>query len=158
MQYIVELDTQKSIEYQVLRRLNGSLVRSFLSSLSHPQQTQQRRFQKIIRVLTPTLFSQEHQFDKHISMEDFRKRVPIRTYQELLPWLSSYHEKQSSTITTARVTSFVETSGTTARPKWIPVTSGWEKSIKQAQTLWMLSMIHDHPMVCLLYTSPSPRD
>ena len=147
MQYIIELNKQKSIEYQVLRTLNSSLVRSFTSSLSSPQKTQKARFREIIRILTPTLFSKEHQFDQHTSMENFRKKVPIRSYHELLPWLAPYHEQKSNAITTARVMSFVETSGTTAKPKWIPVTSGWEKRIKQAQTLWMLSMIHDHPMV-----------
>ena len=147
VQYVVELDQQKSIEYRVLRRLNRSLVRSFLSSLSNPKHTQEKRFQEIVRMLSPTLFSREHQFDQHTSMDDFRKRVPIRTYHDLHPWLSLYHDQESKAITKARVTSFVETSGTTAKPKWIPVTSGWEKRIKQAQTLWMLSMIHDHPMV-----------
>lgn len=147
MQYVVELNQQKSIEFRVLRRLNNSLVRSFLSSLENPKKTQEKRFQEIVRMLSPTIFSKEHQFDHYTSIDEFRKRVPIRTYHELQPWLSPYHEQKSNAITTARVTSFVETSGTTAKAKWIPVTSGWGEKIKQAQTLWMMSMIHDHPMV-----------
>ena len=98
MRYTVELNQQKSIEFQVLRRLNNSLVRSFLSSLSNPRQAQEKRFQEVIRALTPTQFSKEHQFNLHTSMEEFRERVPIRTYHELLPWLSPYHEEKSNSF------------------------------------------------------------
>ena len=36
-------------------------------------------------------------------------------------------------------------SGTTGKPKWIPINNMWEQSVLQAQKLWITSMIKDFP-------------
>lgn len=160
MRYVVDLHHQNSVEYKFLRAINRRLIQRFLSSLDTPQEIQEKRFREILRVLTPTDFSKEHGFDRKISMDTFRNLVPIRTYDQLCPWISTYYKGKSNAITRAKVTSFVETSGTTAKPKWIPVTAGWAKKIEEAQTLWMMSMVHDHPMVATgkALTMISPAD
>jgi hypothetical protein len=39
----------------------------------------------------------------------------------------------------------LETSGTTGSPKLLPVTRAWEESVQQAQRLWTLALVRDHP-------------
>ena len=119
MQYIVELNHKRVLisSAEKTQWLAGSIISFFVV---HPQRTQQKRFQEIIRMLTPTLFSKNINLINMYPWMIFEKEFPFEHTKDLHPWLSSYHEQQSNAITTARVTSFVETSGTTARPKWIP--------------------------------------
>lgn len=147
MQYIADFRHQKSPEYKFLKGVHQKLLRRFLWSLDHPKESQEKVFAHIVSTIHKTDFAKEHSIHRNIGMNDFRAQIPIRTYEELLPWLSQYHRKQNNSITTAKVLSFVETSGTTSQPKWIPVTKRWSSTIKEAQALWTLSMIHDHPMV-----------
>ena len=147
MQYTANFAHQKSPEYKFLKSVNRKIIQRFLWSLDHPKESQQKVFAHMIANIHNTDFAKEHNVSSRVSMEDFRRDIPIRSYDDLFPWLSQYHRTQNNSITKAKVLSFVETSGTTAQPKWIPVTKRWAATIKEAQALWTLSMIHDHPMV-----------
>ena len=149
MNYKAVFDEQSSMEYRILYSLRKRSVLRFQKALRDPKMTQEIRFSKIIRLLTGTKFSAEHGYDSTCSMHEFREKVPIRQYDELKAWLTPHQNGETKIITRARVSSFVETSGTTSKAKLIPVTKGWAKTISEAQGIWALSLVHDHPTAAL---------
>jgi len=70
--------------------------------------------------------------------------VPVRTHSELLPWLDRVAQGEERVLVKERVRMLLETSGTTGRPKHLPVTRTWEETVQQAQRLWSLGLIRDH--------------
>ena len=147
MRYTNELHEQKSPEYRFLYALKRNLVSQFLSAMDNPRKTQQKRLQRILSLFKGSAFAKEHDLHNVRSFSDFRRSAPSQTHQELYPWLQRVAMGEANVLVKERTTALMETSGTTSVPKHIPVTRSWAKSIADAQSLWVLSMVHDIPQV-----------
>lgn len=70
-----------------------------------------------------TQWGREHDFASIASIDDFRAKVPIHQYEDLRPWIIKQAEDlNSGYLNHAPMLMFNQTSGSTAQPKWIPVT------------------------------------
>ncbi len=54
---------------------------------SKPVETQQTVFKSLIHSARETQFGEDHHFEKIKTVHDFRKRVPIRDYEDLKPYI-----------------------------------------------------------------------
>lgn len=81
-----------------------------------PECVQDKLLRKILRVNKNTLFGKDHKFSEISDYELYKRHVPVRRYNDLLP----YAEKENGLIPTKAVL-FAQTSGTTSDPKYIPV-------------------------------------
>ncbi|MGQ9863718.1 MAG: GH3 auxin-responsive promoter family protein [Bacteroidia bacterium] len=81
----------------------------------------QKTFFSLIRTAAATTFGKEHDFDSIHSYEDFRRQVPIRTYEEFLPWLEKVFQGEPDTLWPNKPLYLAKTSGTTAGAKYIPL-------------------------------------
>lgn len=88
---------------------------------SQPGKTQQRVFQSLIHNAKNTLFGKDHDFSSIKNYEDFKKRVPIRDYEELSPYITKVVEGQSDILWKGKPVYFAKTSGTTSGVKYIPI-------------------------------------
>lgn len=81
------------------------------------------------------------------SYQDFVRRVPVLQYEDLSPWI----EKAKSGDLRAllgprqRVHMFAKTSGTTDRPKYIPVTNAFLREYRRGWNAFGVKAIMDHP-------------
>ena len=139
------LDRKGHGSYRVLRGINDRLVRRFLRSLNEPEDTARARLQRILSLAKGTRFAQDHDLSRVRSLEDFRSAVPIRTYDEMTGYFSAISAGERRVLSRESVQMLLETSGTTGRPKLLPVTKTWAKVVKEAQLVWVLSMLSDHP-------------
>lgn len=133
--------------YRLLRAGREGLVRRFLEALPDPRAAQEERLDVILRGARGTAFGEEHGLDGVKSLEDWRAAVPVRTHAELLPWLDRVAAGEAGVLTRERVSMLLETSGTTGRPKHLPVTPTWARTCAEAQSLWVLAMVRDHEAV-----------
>ena len=147
MRYTIVLNKQKSPEYRFLHALKKGLVKQFLHSMEDPQKTQRQRLQKIISLYEGSAFAKKYDLNRVKDFSDFRKSAPIQTHQDLQSWLHRVSLGENNVLVREKTVALMETSGTTALPKHIPVTKSWAKSISNAQSLWVLSMVHDFPQV-----------
>jgi len=69
-----------------------------------------------------TQFGREYGFEEINSIEAFRKRVPIFTYQDYRPYMEQIANGESNVLTADTVTYMNMTSGSTGKQKLIPVT------------------------------------
>ena len=89
---------------------------------NNPVETQKKVFQKLIVDASSTVFGQDHDFLSINSHEDFVKRVPIRDYEALKPYVDRMVNGEPDILWKGKPLYFAKTSGTTSGAKYIPLT------------------------------------
>ncbi len=92
-------------------------------------------------------FGQEHGFAKIRSYADFAAQVPIRTYEELSPWVNRVVSGNERALLGSgqRVLMFAMTSGSTDRPKYVPVTPAFLQEYRRGWNAFGAKAVQDHP-------------
>ncbi len=145
--FSIDLPRKGNNAYQFLRGMQDRLVQGFLASLENPREAQQARLDVILERARGSAFGAEHDLDRVRTLEDLRAAVPIRDHAGHLPWLDRIADGEADVLTTERVTMLLETSGTTGKPKHLPVTKTWAKGVADAQALWVLGMVQEQEAV-----------
>lgn len=102
-------------------------MKEISKSLSHPIETQREVFQYLAENLTQTSFGKEHNFTV-CSLEEFKSKIPIRSYDEMKPWVVKSQEGERDVIWPGEIKWFAKSSGTTSdRSKQLPVTDEFLK-------------------------------
>ena len=89
---------------------------------SKPVETQEKVFQNLIKGASSTVFGKDHDFISINNHEDFVKRVPIRDYEALKPYVERVVAGESNILWKGKPIYFAKTSGTTSGAKYIPIT------------------------------------
>jgi hypothetical protein len=97
-------------------------IRRFENACRTPAQAQEEKLLQIIRANQNTAFGRKHNFDKIHSIADYRKYVPIARYEQLSPYIEELMNGGSNQLSADEPFMFATTSGTTAKPKYIPIT------------------------------------
>lgn len=88
----------------------------------NPLKTQQRVFEELITQAAGTQFGEDHDFISINSHEDFVKRVPVRDYEALRPYVEKAVNGEENILWKGKPIYFAKTSGTTSGAKYIPIT------------------------------------
>lgn len=78
-------------------------------------------FKNLIAVGTNTLFGKDHNFSAIHSHADFVKRVPLRDYEQLKPYVERIKNGEANILWRGKPAYFAKTSGTTSGVKYIPI-------------------------------------
>ena len=89
---------------------------------NNPIETQNKVFQDLISEATSTQFGQDHDFVSINNHEDFLKRVPVRDYEALKPYVEKMVAGEEDILWKGKPIYFAKTSGTTSGSKYIPIT------------------------------------
>ena len=144
-QFVPNLGPKGHAIYRLLRLVNRGLVRRFLSDLEDPSAAAERQLRGLIAGARGCDFWLEHGAETIQSLEEFRAAIPIRSHTELKPWLDRVAEGEQGVLVREKTEMLLETSGTTGAPKHLPVTRTWARHVQEAQRLWTLALIRDHP-------------
>ena len=87
-----------------------------------PIETQKTVFLNLIQDAKQTQFGKDHHFDQINTFEDFAKRVPIRDYEDLKPYVDRVVKGEENILWKGKPLYFAKTSGTTSGAKYIPLT------------------------------------
>ncbi len=83
---------------------------------------QQEVFQQLLKSAQKTTFGVDHDFASIKTHEDFVKKVPLRDYEALKPYIDKIKEGKQNVLWKGRPIYFAKTSGTTSGVKYIPIT------------------------------------
>jgi hypothetical protein len=126
------------------RRSQGEGLLERLTSA--PERHQQETLLRILRANAGTTYGREHGFDRIGSIRDFQDALPINSYEELRPYVERIVDGTDPRALTAdRVEMFTNTSGTTSKPKLIPVTAGGRRAERRVKETWMAYLAADYP-------------
>jgi hypothetical protein len=132
----------------VVRRARR-LAAAFLDQTRRAPDVQRERLRELVRRHADSQFGRDHHFAEIRTPEDFRRRVPVRGYDGHEPYIARVRQGNTSALfgPGTEVLMFAMTSGTTARPKTIPVTRESLLNYKAGWTIWGILAFDAHPNI-----------
>jgi hypothetical protein len=100
-----------------------------------PMRAQRRLLMEIIAANTQTTFGRQQAFAGISSYEEFAARVPVSTFEQLRPYVAAEIERGEAALTAEQPLCYVRTSGTTDKPKDLPLTASHLKSLQRIQEI-----------------------
>src|SRR5271170_4686414 len=119
-------------------------VRHFQSACKDPLRSQSEKLLKIVRANENSAFGKAHNFKAIKSIEDFQRAVPPNRYEDLAPYIGALLEGGRNQLTSQDPFMFATTSGTTAKPKFIPITEQHLLDYTHAFQVHNYQMIKDY--------------
>jgi len=89
---------------------------------NNPIETQDKVFKHLISEAAGTVFGVDHDFISINNYQDFVKRIPIRDYEGLKPYVDRVVAGEANILWKGKPLYFAKTSGTTSGAKYIPLT------------------------------------
>ena len=116
--------------YERVRRLmgkaflcaNAQRMRTMRKWQRDPAPFQERLLLKHVHGAARTTFGREHDFKSIRSVEDYQKRVPLRSYLDFKPYWDRQLDGEADVTWPGQVRYFTSSGGTTGSAKWIPAT------------------------------------
>ncbi|WP_418510438.1 GH3 family domain-containing protein [Corallibacter sp.] len=109
----------------------------------NPIETQNKIFQNLISDAAQTQFGKDHDFISINNHKDFTKRVPIRDYEALKPYVERVVSGEKDILWKGLPIYFAKTSGTTSGAKYIPITKESMPTHIEAARNAILMYIHE---------------
>lgn len=131
---------KKALYYPLASRIN-----QFYADLEDPALAQHRRLINMIEANTETQFGREHDFANIKSTDDYRKAVPISSYNDFLPYIEKMKNGAMNILVSQPLEMFGVTSGSSAKPKFLPITRRFTVEYHNAHLMWMYHMLRDRP-------------
>jgi hypothetical protein len=122
------------------------LARAFLAQTARAGDVQHDLLLRRIARHADSQFGRDHHFGEIRSPADFRRRVPIRGYEGHEPYIDRVRNGDTGALfgPGTRVLMFAMTSGTTSRPKTIPVTQESLTDYRESWTIWGVLAFDKH--------------
>jgi hypothetical protein len=143
--------------FQLVKRLVGRpllrrsrrLAQAFLEQTRRADEVQHRLLLERVGRHADSQFGRDHHFREIRSPADFRRRVPIRAYDALEPYIERVRHGDKGALfgRGTDVLMFAMTSGTTNRPKTIPVTGESLHDYREGWTIWGSLAFDAHPEI-----------
>ncbi len=118
-----------------MRLLRWTHWQPFRRALQQPGDTQKRLLLNILARNRDTQFGQEHGFDQVASYDDFAQSVPVQDYESLRPFIEEQERKGVNALNAERPVMYAQTSGTTGKPKLIPILNDTLTCYKRSQAI-----------------------
>ena len=118
-----------------LAAMHGHRFRRLHAEAKSPAAAQQKVLSGILAANADTAFGKRHGFDSIKSAADYRRAVPVQSYEDLRDEIEAQEARGEPRLTRERPVYYNRTSGTVAAPKNIPVTASGLKRIRGNQQL-----------------------
>jgi len=111
-------DTLIAVRLRITRLVEAPRI---ARALRDPMRVQRALLARIVRENRATTFGREHGFAHIASYEDYAQRVPVCEFEALRPYIEAEITRGEPALTAASPVRYVRTSGTTGKPKDIPL-------------------------------------
>ncbi len=124
------------LEDLYIRKIIGAdrYVALFEHRTRHFHETQREILSRILRENEGTLWGRDHKFST-LTPESWSAQ-PVNSYREVEPYVEHIRQGRLHALTAERPQALTTSTGTTAKPKLIPVTPGFLKAERFAQDLY----------------------
>jgi len=120
---------------------------AFERATKNPLESQRKLLMELLARNKNTVFGREHDFAHIQSIDDYQRRVPVNDYESLRPYIERLMHGETNILTVENPMLFGVTSGTTGKPKYIPVTDFSRKKKREVMDIWTYYTLRDHPKV-----------
>lgn len=107
-----------------LARIYASIINGKIKSAQqHIGEVQLNTLKQIVENASNTAFGLEHQFSSIKNYEEFKKQVPLRTYEDFENYIDKIKLGSKNVLWPGSPVYFAKSSGTTSGVKYIPITA-----------------------------------
>jgi hypothetical protein len=136
------------------------LLKQFNKKSKCVQKTQEKLLKKFIDTSRDTVIGKEMGFGSIKSFEDYKKAVPIMNYEDHRPYIDRMMKGETDVLFPGKPIIYNTTSGTTSKPKMIPISEEYfERGTQDVNKLWLYSALKDNPNIyngrSLSYVAPA---
>jgi len=129
-----------------LVRMRGKMLwHSLEQATHHPFQVQKNYLLRLMKANARTEYGQKYHFSKIRSEEEYQKNVPICEYKDIEPYIEKIIDRCPNVLTDDVPFMFNITSGTTNKPKFIPVVRKAQRHVGNVANAWLYRASVDHP-------------
>ena len=118
----------------------GGRYQSLLNATGHPRHVQDALLRRILVSNANTHFGARHDFRRIRGFREYRKAVPVKTYEDLRRHIDVQDRTGEPYLTADRPVYYHRTSGTLGAAKDIPVTRAGLRRVKENQQLFAYSV------------------
>jgi hypothetical protein len=119
-----------------LRMTQGGHYRRLLEASKTPRDMQAEVLNRILATNAETAFGKRHGLSHANNIDDYRRAVPIQTYEDLRPLIDRQELTGEQCLTREPPVYYHRTSGTVGTPKDIPVTEAGLRRTRQHQKIF----------------------
>lgn len=119
----------------------------FINQTDHPFEVQQLLLRSILERQQDTTFGRKFEFRRVRSFHDYRRAVPIHSYEELRPYIEEQERARTQELNAEHPLLYAQTSGTTGKPKYIPVLRDTRDRLRRYQRLFTLAQYAGVPRI-----------
>jgi len=102
---------------------------------------------EIVRPNVDTAYGRAHGGAAIRTVDDYRAALPLVGYEDLRPWVDRMAGGEAGVLTAAKPIAFFKTSGSTSKPKLIPVTRAFAAQKARAFGDYWAEVYADHPTI-----------
>ncbi len=119
----------------------------FIKQTQDPQAVQQALLERILNTQAQTIFGKKHRLERLRGYHEFRLGVPIHTYEDLRPYIHAQEDLKLLQLNNEQPVSYAFTSGTTGKPKMIPILRRTNRMLRHYQLLSTYAQYQDIPKI-----------
>ncbi|MDD5428679.1 MAG: GH3 auxin-responsive promoter family protein [Candidatus Omnitrophica bacterium] len=128
-------------------RLLAPKARAFEEATKNPAKAQEKLLLEYLDRNKDTEYGRLYNFASIRSVEDYRKKVPLSDCESMRPFTEKMKKGQPGVLTVDEPEFFGVTSGTTDKPKYIPVTKYSRLKKAELMDIWSYYILQSHPDV-----------
>lgn len=112
------------------------------------KKTQNDLLINIVRNSKNTAFGKRHEFQKIKRLSEYQSAIPIGGYETHRPYVERMFKGEKDVLFPGKPLFYNTTSGTTAKPKFIPVSKEYfERAFIRINKLWLYSCLIENPRI-----------
>lgn len=119
--------------------------RRFARALRDPEGAQRELLRRCIALGAGSAYGQAHDFAAIGDPVEFARRIPLVSYEDLVPWIDRIRRGEERVLSSEQVSHLVPTSGTSGARKLIPFTKTLASAYDAAVAPWMADLVRQRP-------------
>ncbi len=136
------------------------LLKDFNKKSMHIRETQEELFKKFLEDSKDTVFGKKMNFKNIKTYQDYIKAVPVMDYEAHRPYINRMMKGETDILFPGKPIIYNTTSGTTSKPKMIPISPEYfTRGTQNINKLWLYSAMKDNPNIyngkSLSYVAPA---
>ena len=139
----------------LLGMAGGIQYRALVKATKDPRKASEQTLREILTYAKDTVYGREHFFDDILEAKDdkelyarYQKWVKPNEYEDLRPYVERHKHGEPDVLFPGKPVLYATTSGSTAEPKWIPITDRYLKTIYGKMTkVWLYNFIQNRHKV-----------
>ncbi|MCQ2143498.1 MAG: GH3 auxin-responsive promoter family protein [Bacteroidales bacterium] len=122
-------------------------------SLRNPRRSGAKALRSILSAAKDTVYGREHDFahileakDDKSLIERYREAVAANQYEDLRPYVERMKGGEPDVLFAGKPVMYAKTSGSTAQPKWIPISRKYLTNAYSRMTkIWLFTLLRERP-------------